>query len=118
MANYKRKKIKESKKAHGEPKNGSWSRMVHKWWLLDRADKKGLRPDRHKKKKWKCKKGRSNQHDWRFHGFKHHPYWPSLYWYDCIEYRCNACGKHDEDYNLPIGMWVIVVIQCLLHEKY
>lgn len=29
--NYKRKKTRNKIKAF--PKNGSWSRMVHKWWI-------------------------------------------------------------------------------------
>ena len=36
MPNYKRKKLKYKKK---EPKNGWWSRMIHKWWIIDREQK-------------------------------------------------------------------------------
>jgi len=35
---YKRRKKKT--KLPNDPKNGFWSRMIHKWWLKDRSDKK------------------------------------------------------------------------------
>lgn len=42
MANYKRKKISNKTKDRGEPKNGYWSRMTHKWWLIDKELKKSV----------------------------------------------------------------------------
>lgn len=55
------------------------------------------------KRKWKCKRGKSNQHDWYFHSFYNG-------WFNWINWRCRACNKHDYDI-FPIGFYVQVVIE-------
>lgn len=33
------KRGKKKSKLPNAPRNGSWSRMIHKWWIIDRKDK-------------------------------------------------------------------------------
>ena len=37
---YRRKILRNPKKLAGFPRNGWWSRMIHKWWIRDLEDKK------------------------------------------------------------------------------
>jgi len=49
MTNQKHKRTKRRKKHKRDPKNGFWSRMIHKWWLRyydeEKKFKKGLKND-------------------------------------------------------------------------
>ena len=68
------------------------------------------------KKKWKCKKGKSNKHDWYFHGFQISSFGNS-YWSNWLNFRCSVCNKHDYEI-FPIGMWVSIVLRLISNEEY